>query len=164
MSRKLSDVGQIRACNPYSLGFENRLTYLTAGCFRIPKERLSDLIHEMLRECAVRQDEDLYHPIRAIRQVADQIAQTVSERDPGPLLSYIDQLPEPDRTILELRMAGLSYRETALRLGLKRDHVLQVLASRTAAMVAIDARAQPIKRKRNAASDAATGCEQMRNR
>jgi hypothetical protein len=146
MSGKLIDVRQIRACDPYSLGFANRLTYLTSGCLRIPKERLSDLIHEMLRECAARQDEDLYHPIRAIRQVADEIAQTASERDPGPLLSYIDKLPEPDRTILELRMAGLSYRETAQRLGLERDHVLEVLASRTAAMAAIDACAQPIKR------------------
>ena len=146
MSQELKNTLRFPACSTYSLGFANRLTNFTAERFGTQKESISALIHEMLAECAARQNEEGFNPVRAIQRISDQIAQTVSGRDSGPLISYIDTFPEPDRAIMELRMEGLSYREIAQRLGLERDHVLEVLASRTAAMVAIDACAQPIKR------------------
>jgi hypothetical protein len=146
MSRESNGAIQVRVCNTYSLGFANRLTNLTAESCRIPKQRIGDVIHEMLAECAARQHEESFHPMRAIQRVSDQIAQAVSERDPAPLRSYIDRLPEPDRTLIGLRMSGLSCRQMAQRLGLDRQHILQVLSMRMAAMASIDACAQPIKR------------------
>ena len=146
MSRESKGAVRVRVCKTHSVAFANRLTNMTAESFRIPQQPIGELIHEMLGECAARQHDDSFHPMRAIQPVCDQIAQAVSERDPHPLLSYIDKLPEPDRTIIGLRMSGLSYREMAQRLGLDRRHVLEVLSMRMAAMAAIDACAQPIKR------------------
>jgi hypothetical protein len=74
MSRESIGVIRILGRKTQSLGSANRLTYLTAECFRIPKERIGDLIHQMLLECAARQNEESFHPIRAIRRLSDQIA------------------------------------------------------------------------------------------
>jgi hypothetical protein len=60
--------------------------------------------------------------------------------------SRIDVRTAPELLVRET-LAGLSYRETAERLGLNRRRVLHVLSMRIAAMASIEACAQPIKRR-----------------
>jgi DNA-directed RNA polymerase specialized sigma24 family protein len=121
---------------------------MVAQNLRARKDQIGGFIAEFLRECTKRERDDSFHPIRRVSSVSEQIGKAAwarHERDPSTLLSYIEKLPDPDRTIIELRMAGLNYRETARRLGLDQHLVLTTLSMRAAVMASIDACAPPVK-------------------
>jgi hypothetical protein len=148
MPRELNNVVGFSPFGPYSRKFENRLTSLVAAGLRAPKNPIGGCISALLQECAAREGDESFHPVQTLCRASgeiEKVARVRHERDPSRLISYIEKLPEPDRTIIELRMAGLNYRETAQRLGLNKCRVLDVLSTLMAAMASIDAYAPPLK-------------------